>query len=590
MAIANFVSEIAGDENKPVDIITFAESPIYLGLKLYPIQKFVLKIVYSIPLSDDISHDPIIIKDQFNEKVVRVFNSELEFVQYLYDNDMINSLEFDDELIEIELIIGRRGTKTTISSIITSYTLYLLLFNKSPHEYAGVIKQSEIGVAICSNNKDNASRQLREVSTMVYSCGWFKKFLVTKEPTGSGFFLKTQEEVDDPSIKIGRLYVTVFAASPSVRGSSNIVVIMDEYAHFIDSEASTKDEPLDKKLYEALSPSVSGFQTDDGKALGKAIIITSPNGKKGEVWKDKKSSKNLKSKIFLNIPSWWINPRLTPAFLKSMYSKSEKSFWQEYGAKFVDKESNWIINFDKFYAMRDLRLKNSIRNGNPNIRYYAGVDLALSGDGAAIVVGHHEKKRTRLTEREEYQGLVKNEDIYVVDYISYMLPEKGRILEVDDIIEEMKNIIHHYNIYGWGFDQWSYDMFNQYVAKYGGIKFKNQIKINATQETNSNLARNFKQFMNEGRLILPDDDGFFNEIKDLKEKIAGRFIKVENTSGHDDRFSACLKFLKICLDDPLRDAPINNGLNKRNSKMFKDIHHNAVRTGARQQYMKGRRR
>lgn len=583
MAIANIVSTLSSN-NSTVDIITFAESPMYLSLDLFPVQRFLLKVIYGMELSDDISHDPIIIKDEFNEQIMATFTSENKFKEYLYAEGMINSLEFDADVIEIELIIGRRGTKTTISSIITSYTLYTLLHNESPHEYVGVIKQSEIGVGICSNNKDNASRQLREVSAMIYGCSWFSKFLVNKEPTATGFFLKTQEELNNPDLKIGKLYVTVFAASPSVRGSSNIVVIMDEYAHFIDSEASTKDEPLDKKLYEALTPSVSGF-SNNGRPLGKSIIITSPNGKKGEVWKNKKNSKNQKNKIFINMPSWWINPNIAPSFLKSMYNKSEKSFWQEYGARFIDKESNWIINFNKFYAMRDISLQNSIRNGKPSIRYYAGVDLALTGDGVAIVVGHHEKYRTRITEEEQYQLLIKNEDVYVVDYIWYILPKKGEALEVDDIIDGMLMIKKNFNIFKWGFDQWAYDIFNQYVKKDNRMKFKGQEKINATQEMNSNLARMFKQFMNEGRLILPNYDPFFNEIKDLKEKINGKFIKVENTSGHDDIFSACLKFLKLCSTDPLKDKLIKNEINSTNSKLFKKVYHKAINSSPRHQHV-----
>lgn len=571
MAIANFAQSMQG-LSTAVDIITFTESQSYLGVKLFPVQRFLLKIVYNIPLSDDISDAPIVIKDKFNETIIGIFESEKDFLQYLYDNDFINSLNFDPHLIEINLIVGRRGTKTTLSSIITCFTLYQMLNNDSPHEYLGVIKQSEIGVAICSNNKDNAARQLREVSAFVYGSDWFKPYLVSKEAAAEGFFLKTNEQIKNPDMKVGKLYVSVFAASPSVRGSSNIVVIMDEYAHFIDSEVSTKSKPLDKILYEALTPSVSGFSTKEGDPMGRAIIITSPNGKKGEVWKKKKTSKNDRSTLFLNVPSWWINPTIAPAFLKKMYMESEQSFWQEFGAKFVEKESNWIINFQKFRSMRDISLSNSINNGVLGKRYYLGVDLALSGDGTAMSVVSFTPHRERKLDDEGDVTLITNEGIYAVEYCWYKLPAKGEILQPSEIFSEIENIKNHYKIVKAAFDQWSYDLFSEYM-KDRNITLPKE-KISSTQETNSNMARFFKTLMNEGCLILPNDDDLFYEIEALRESISGKYIKVENTAGHDDRFTSILRALWICKMDPLRadieKLKINN---QRGYDAFKKTHH-----------------
>lgn len=571
MAIANFAQSMQG-LSTAVDIITFTESQSYLGVKLFPVQRFLLKIVYNMPLSDDISDAPIVIKDKFNETIIGIFESEKDFLQYLYDNDFINSMDFDPHLIEINLIVGRRGTKTTLSSIITCFTLYQMLNNDSPHEYLGVIKQSEIGVAICSNNKDNAARQLREVSAFVYGSDWFKPYLVSKEAAAEGFFLKTNEQIKNPDMKVGKLYVSVFAASPSVRGSSNIVVIMDEYAHFIDSEVSTKSKPLDKILYEALTPSVSGFSTKEGDPMGRAIIITSPNGKKGEVWKKKKTSKNDRSTLFLNVPSWWINPTIAPAFLKKMYMESEQSFWQEFGAKFVEKESNWIINFQKFRSMRDISLSNSINNGVQGKRYYLGVDLALSGDGTAMSVVSFTPHRERKLDDEGDVTLITNEGVYAVEYCWYKLPARGEILQPSEIFSEIENIKNHYKIVKAAFDQWSYDLFSEYM-KDKNITLPKE-KISSTQETNSNMARFFKTLMNEGCLILPNDDDLFYEIEALRESISGKYIKVENTAGHDDRFTSILRALWICKMDPLKAEIEKLKIsNQRGYDAFKNTHH-----------------
>jgi len=571
MAISTLVSKIS-KSTSIVDPITFAQSPNFLGINLFPLQKFIIKIVYGMELDDNLKV-PIVIKDKFNEVVLEEFYSETEFLYYLYDNDYINSLEFDESIIEMVLVIGRRGTKTTISSIITAYTLYLLLMKESPHEYLGVIKQSEVGIAICSNNKDNASRQLREVSAFIYGSKWFKPFLVSKEPAAEGFFLKSSEQISNPESKIGHIFVSVFAASPSVRGASNLIVIMDEYAHFIDSEVSTKSKPLDKLLYEALTPSVSGFSDPDGKPLGRAMIITSPNGKKGEVWKRKKTSRDDKSQLFMNIPSWWINANLASAFLRKMYNESEASFWQEYGAKFVEKESGWIENMAKFRSMRDLALSNSKNNGTMKKRYYVGVDLALSGDGTAISVISYSKNRGRTLEDEKHNEHITNEGVYAIEYVWYKLPAKGQILSVNEIIVELLSIKEQFNVVGWAFDQWAYDMFDQWLQE-KNIKLKNKMKVSSTQESNSNMARFFKALMNEGKIVLPNDDDLFYELEALKETLSGKHIKVENTSGHDDRFTSILRALWIAQSDPRRgDINENRITTHRQYETFKKTHH-----------------
>ena len=98
-------------------------------------------------------------------------------------------------------------------------------------------------------------------------------------------------------------------------------------------------------------------------------------------------------------------------------------------------------------------------------------------------------------------------------------------------------------------------MFEQQLRKKGLTSKLKQISDSVT--TNSDDARLFKQLMNEGRLVLPWDSGMDNEIKKLTQKISGHYIKVEDTSGHDDRWKALLKSLRLCFDDKLKDRVSN---------------------------------
>jgi len=587
MPLSDLVGEIS-KTNKKLDIIEFCQSSVHLNIKLYPIQKFVLKLVFSIPLSDDISHDPIILRDKFNEEVVRIFNSEIEFLDFLYNEGYINSKEFDDPLTELYLIIGRRGTKTTLSSIISAYSIYVILCEDSPQRYFGLVEASEIGISICSNITKNASRQLRELSSMVYSSKWFQPFLVTKEPASDGFFLKTKKELNSKGSSlasgIGRIFVSVFAASPSVRGSANFIVISDEYAHFIDSEHSTKKDPLDKKLYEALTPSTSGFINPDGTTFGKSIFITSPNGKKGETWNVKKDSKGDKSVLVLNIPSWWINPKVSSALLRKMYAKSESSFWQEYGARFIEQMSTWINNINIIKASIDNKLGSL--NANPSLRYHMAVDLALSADATAITMCHYAKNFVRTPVRfdgedeinyalildKEGNPLMKSDGVYVFDYIEYHYPDEGT-LSIDFLIDRIYHLDKIFNPKTINYDQWSAAILLQLLTK-RGIKEKKLLQINASQSSNTNLAMVFKTQLMDGRIAYPYDQVLLNQITNVKEFISGKYIKVEDPTGQDDLLNSMFKAVLACHNDPDKDRIINvskksNGLavRKHNKKV-----------------------
>ena len=101
MAFADTLLQLSSkniDDSKPMNIIDFAQSKFGLGVKLYPGQRFILKLFYGLPLDDKVDEtDPIIIRDQFNEKTVHTF-SEREFLDFLYLEKRIN-IDFEQYLM-----------------------------------------------------------------------------------------------------------------------------------------------------------------------------------------------------------------------------------------------------------------------------------------------------------------------------------------------------------------------------------------------------------------------------------------------------------------------------------------------------------
>ena len=560
MAIADFTRNKIKDADVPMDILSFTKHPDYLNIKLYPIQIFIFKMMYGISLSTNISKNPIIIKDEFNEFILYTFTSEVEFLDFLFREKRINSKEINDPL-ETLFFLGRRGTKSTMISIITAYTLYLVLRHECPQEYFKILVQSEIGIAVVSNGKTNASKQLREIANMVYGSKWFSSFLVNKEPAAEGFFLKTTKEIKETKSKAGRISVSIFAATPSVRGAANIEVIMDEYAHYIDSDKSTKKEPLDEKVYDALVPSVSGFVDSKGKALGKVFIATSPNGKKGQSYKKYKNSFGDPGTLMLHMPSHWVNPQMSTEFIKKKYSESEAVCAQEYWAEFTDAKHGYVKIEGKVRVCEDARVTNVMR-GSPRIRYYIGIDQALSTDSFAVVVCHYESEYPRTLVDDEHKMYLPDEEggVYILDYVKAFVPPEGssESLDIDDVVNEVKKIFRSFKIVKGGYDQWSKE-FMQREFKRMGIMQRMEL-LTATQVTNSDWAKSFKRLVNNGQIVwsafTEDDHGvtFTEEVMALEEKVSSAYIKVEAASGgHDDRFSAACKALYLCMDDISKD-------------------------------------
>ena len=113
------------------NVIEFCEAPWGLGMGagegkpgLAPVQKFILKCYYNIPLNS--SDKAIIINDKFNE-VERFRLTEIEYLKFLNDEGRINIKEVTGDpgynRPNLILVIGRRGYKTSTISIIFTFII-----------------------------------------------------------------------------------------------------------------------------------------------------------------------------------------------------------------------------------------------------------------------------------------------------------------------------------------------------------------------------------------------------------------------------------------------------------------------------------
>lgn len=546
----------ASNKSGILNIIEFAEDKrIGLGLTLYPVQKFILKLFYRLPLTDDLAKDIIVIKDRYNEEVIGTF-TEVEFFKYLSVQKQINMtyddyLALEEDFIEIDFFIGRRGTKTTTTSIIFSYTAYVLIKIKNPHKFFGISRSEPIGWTCVSNTEDGAMRQFDNLKQMLTTCKFFEPYI--RGSNAKGYWLATPRfiELEKSGYNMeakGDLQFVGSAATSKVRGAANVNVMLDEYAHFRDSGVVNKQKPLDVQIYEALIPSVAGFVDDKGKSYGKAFVATSPNGKRGDSYKKYLDSFSDKSVLMLKMPSHWVNQRLSPQHLRKMYMESEASARQEYGGEFIEGVGNFVRNVAKLKASINTSWRNSITNARRKGKYYMSVDLAQNGDGVGLAISHKEKLRPKHTfiiepdSDDALELLVAKKDIVVLDYYVELKPEIGGTIHNTVIRALFKKMYSHFNIAKTTIDQWGHQVFSELLVE-DGISIETLEVLTATEDSNSIIAKNFNVLIGEGRAMLPYEfysDGTFEEIKALVETVGrGGRIKVQAPAGgHDDRWSA----------------------------------------------------
>jgi hypothetical protein len=150
-------------ETEVVDIITFIESDWGLGMKLFPVQRVILKAHYGIAL-DDNPDNTFVVTDWKRENHVE--HTEASYLRFLYEEGRCNIKEVipGQERRNLILPIGRRSGKTMISACIAAYETYKLINKGNPQNYYGVAPSNPIRLVSVATGKEQAGLLYEEVS------------------------------------------------------------------------------------------------------------------------------------------------------------------------------------------------------------------------------------------------------------------------------------------------------------------------------------------------------------------------------------------------------------------------------------------
>lgn len=270
-----------------------------------------------------------------------------------------------------------------------------------------------------------------------------------------------------------------------LRGAGNIVIILDEMAHFTDAGQSSASE-----VWNAVKPSMSAFSpATGGDVEGRMIGITSPLGRQGEFYKQfQLAMSGAPNMLAIQAPTWEVNPFVAGSELEQAFRADPTVFFTEYGGHFTDRTRGWIEDEDDLMAcvIPDLRPK---MRGLVRTPHYVGLDFALAGDGTAIAIGH-------LTPENEIE----------LDYLEEIRAGEGKYehlerLEFDDVADWVLDLSKRFMFAEGLFDQWSGIVIEQALHNRGLKMLRSE---HLPKQVTAQMFRNFKDMMWDKRLRLYD--------------------------------------------------------------------------------------
>ncbi len=514
-------------------VLDYIEQSWGLDMKLYPAQRFLVKLYYNLELDTKIPEDPnrrIQIPDMFKAKVLYEL-SEKDYLKYLYNEGRCNIGDQDHDRRELVLAIGRRGGKTTLSGIFASYEVYRLLNLYNPQEYYGLPNGNVIQLISVATDKEQAGLLFNEVTSHLAKCDYFKPFIASN--TLSNVKFRTPYEIDryGPLNRQENGKFVSFNGKASLkvtfrscngrglRGAGNIVIILDEIAHFQSEGVSSADE-----IYNAVTPSSAAYSRKDpntgrtardsitGKEAdveSRIIMISSPLGKSGKFFEKfdlaMRGGDGSRNILAIQAPTWEINPTVPSSYYKEKYHENPTVFMTEHGAQFSDQAKGWIERESDLQACISPTARPKVM-AQPRQPHQMGIDVGLRGDGTAVAITHVDQDKIVLDYHEIwYAGMDWREANPHLEG-RYSTPYAKTLTDIDSLdFDEIANWIvaltKKFHITAAIFDRWNGIPLEQALSKKGLRQFKSEF---FTRDQTSKIYQATKMLMYDEKLVLYD--------------------------------------------------------------------------------------
>ena len=558
-----FQSSLVKDQ---VSVIEFAESKKYLGRKLYPRQKTLLKIIFLEELDD---YDRKVLKEWEESDEIEICPAIEERIAYLR---RIGAPHFR----VVQLVGGRRSSKGFLTAIAIAYKTFLLTQMDDLSQEFGIARNKDVYFSIVASSLDQAKAyQFADANDAILDCqALLDRRLIGKTLSESISVhtpsdIRRLAELRSKGVSLDKdlasLQIRAFGTnSKTIRGSASIMFVFDEMAHLIAGESRMSDA----ELWKAAIPSVMQFREH-----GMIFANSSPYTKEGKfyeiyqqatkIWEENDPELQHPDMIgqpafpdyfMLRFPSWalyedWadfgmsIPPAESPEISPQMASEERSdpdAFKVEVRANFAE-VIDAFLRPEMVDRMYDPAWNEEVLGFIPKpttgavafTRYKGHADPASTGPANfGIAIGHLVEVKNPDT------GILEQHVVF--DLINAWFPEdfvnendKDAPPTIDwlEIVPEISHLINAFRPYEFTFDQYETDMPVRELerrVREQGIDTNVFIK-NYGNERNYHRARNFRTALNLGRIHAPHPDTYNplatrnpielsrNELKRLQE-------------------------------------------------------------------------
>jgi hypothetical protein len=555
----------AVDSGKSVlNATDFIESSQGLGIKLYPAQRTIVKVMFGVPLD----YKPVVVPmwDKFHSKLEREV-SEIEFLHILHDQGRCNVDNWQDlssdGYNEGCFIVGRRGGKSQVVSAMAGYALYQLLNIFSPQEFWQLVPGSPIDFTFLSADDLGANRLFEKMKEDINRGPFFTPYLRTLSNESMKFVSESDRQKRDvtPTIKVQSFACTTTA----VRGPSSLFLAFDEFAHFRSEKGSTSDE-----VYAAATPSTTQFshkETINGETtdvIDRLILsISSPWKKVGKMYDLHKMAleQGADSKIFtLRLSTAEMNHRITEEVLRDEYDKNSLTWKAEFGGEFLESSETYVTeaalkscvdcqwdekgeNPIAGTARENLVAFNTTSIGR---QFFWWIDLGLDHDATAVAIAHLESTgatgiklvfdyidRMMVGEEFEFPRWIHDPLLTNKKYVGY------RSLPVEDVVAWLARLNEAMPCFKGGTDQYGGQLLIQFLEL---NQIHNVELINLTSAINSQMAFTLKGYIDRGSVSFPYVPKYLHEMKMVEAQYTNKYqVRVEaplEKDSHDDMSDA----------------------------------------------------
>jgi hypothetical protein len=531
----------AGNGDGVVDIITFCEHPKYLNflgqtpqMILWPMQKIVLKLFYRgtrgnehVQLTDE--------EIQILKNITK--NEDLDYNPKFGGFNQVLEKYYRRETIftVLELVMGRRSSKTLMVSIIAAYEAYKLLELKNPHAFYNMSPDKPIYIINVAVSEQQALDPLFvEIESRIARAPYFADKHSPASKKGVLYLLTDNDKaINAQRIKDGIdimldgsvVLLSGHSNSRSLRGKAAICILYDEFAHFQNTSGQSSGDAV----FEALTPSTKQFGTD-----GKVVLLSDPKGKDGMFWRLFEMSQErelnqdggvimknglpiLKHDNILSIqlPTWCMNPN--KEFSKEKLTKEEKAkdpiaYLTSWGAKFMGEQGMRFFPPEKLEACLDPAWHEQ-KSGDPRNPYYLHLDPATTSHNYALCLCHP------VTFVHAGHGGAKKK-IYI-DLVKFWKPSEKGPVDISDVERTIIDICRRFQVKTVTFDTFQSAQTIQRLKALGINAFETPFRSGYI----TSIYGELKNLVLQGDIVMYANEQLYGEMTYLMYKIQQRGIK-----------------------------------------------------------------